>query len=252
MQQKLTFIGHSTILIDIKGFKIITDPIFSKWVYGIPRAKKVNVDIDELKDDISLILISHAHKDHLNKKSLNNFNKDTPIASHSDNKKYIKKCKFTNILEFAFWESKLFSNDRIKITSVPAYHKKTLPWGPIGTSGGFIIESSDKTIYFAGDTAFDVELFQMIRSKFDIDILLMPIGAYSPRWMLRNEHTNPDEALETMNLLNAKKMIPIHWGSYMFALDTPKKPIKILKKRITGTNLERKVTILKNGESILF
>lgn len=250
MRQEITFIGHSTILIDIQGFRIITDPIFSRWVYGIPRLKKVNIDIDNIKSNIDLILISHAHKDHLNKKSLNHFNKDIPIASHADNKKYINKCKFTNILEYAYWESKTFNNEEIKITSVPAYHGKTLPWGPIGTSGGFVIESKDKTIYFAGDTAYDSGLFKKIRSKFEIDVLLMPIGAYSPRWMLRNEHTNPDEALKTMDVLKAKTMIPIHWGSYMFALDTPKQPIRILKKRIEGTNLENKVRILKNGEKI--
>jgi len=250
MRHEITFIGHSTTLIDIDGFKIITDPIFSRWVYLIPRTKKLNVEIEELKNNVDLILISHAHKDHLNKKSLSHFERDIPIASHRDNKKYINKCKFTNILEFIHWESKLFNEEEIRITSVPAYHGKTLPWGPIGTSGGFVIETKNKTIYFAGDTAYDSGLFKKIRSKFDIDVLLMPIGAYSPRWMLRNEHTNPDEALMTMDVLKAKTMIPIHWGSYMFALDTPKQPIRILKKRIAGTNLENKVLILKNGESV--
>lgn len=250
MQHEITFIGHSTVLIDIGGFKIITDPIFSRWVYGMPRTKKLNVEIDELKNKVDLILISHAHKDHLNKNSLSHFNKNIPIASHADNKKYIMKCKFANILEFIHWDSKLFKGEEIRITSVPAYHGKTLPWGPIGTSGGFIIETSEKTIYFAGDTAYDAGLFKKIGSKFDIDVLLMPIGAYSPRWMLRNEHTNPDEALKTMHVLNAKKMIPIHWGSFMFALDTPKQPVRLLKKRIAGTNLENRVHILKNGESV--
>lgn len=252
MQQKLTFIGHSTIMLDIEDFRIMTDPLFSKWIYGIPRVKKVNIEMNEITEKIDLILISHAHKDHLNKKSLEYFDKNVPIASHSANHRYISKYKFTNIIKYDYWETKTFYNDKIKITSVPAYHGKTLPWGPTGKSGGFIIEAMQKTIYFAGDTAYDAQLFKKIRTKFDIDVLLMPIGAYSPRWILKSEHTNPDEALKTMNILRAKIMIPIHWGSFMFALDTPKRPIKILKKRIEGTNLENKIKILKNGESIEF
>lgn len=252
MQNKLTFVGHSTVLLDFDGYKIITDPVFSRWVYGVPRFRKAKIDAPFTQNGADLILISHAHKDHLNGKSLNKFSKNIPIGSHTDNKKYLKKCKFKNIFEFLFWESQTFNEGKITITSVPAFHGKTLPWGPIGTSGGFIIQYGQKTIYFAGDTAYDENLFEDIGKRFEIDILLMPVGAYSPRWMLRSEHTNPDEAIKTMSILKAKKMIPIHWGSFMFALDTPSKPIKVLKKRIAGTNMENRVHVLKNGECIYF
>ncbi len=252
MNNYLTFIGHSTLLINLNGFKILTDPVFSKWVHGVPRFKKARINIEDVKDNTDLILISHAHKDHLNKKTLNKFSKEIPIATHHNNVKYLKNCNFTNVVKFSHWETKNFYNESIKITSVPAYHRKTLPWGPIGTSGGFVIESSKHNIYFAGDTAFEEKLFRDIAAKFRIDILLMPVGAYSPRWMLKYEHTNPEEALETMRILEAKKMIPIHWGSFMFALDTPKRPINVLKKLIAGTDLESRVEILKNGQTIHF
>lgn len=250
MKINLTFIGHSTVLIDLNGFKIITDPVFSRWVYCVPRVKNARFDITKIQENTDLILISHAHKDHLNGNSLKNFSKNIPIGSHKNNKKYIKKFNFNEILEFTFWKSMLFDNNNVRITSVPATHGKTIPWGPIGTSGGFIIEGLRKTIYFAGDTAFDKDLFEEISRKFKINILLMPIGSYSPRWMLKGEHTNPDEAIATMNILNAEKMIPIHWGSFMFALDTPSKPIKVLKKKAYEMNLTNKIHILNNGESL--
>ncbi|MFZ2970846.1 MAG: MBL fold metallo-hydrolase [Minisyncoccia bacterium] len=252
MNNYLTFIGHSTLLINLNGFNILTDPVFSKWVHGVPRFKKARINVEDIKDNTDLILISHAHKDHLNRKTLKKFSKEIPIASHRNNLKYLKKCNFDNMIGFAHWETRDFHDDSIKITSVPAYHRKTLPWGPIGTSGGFVIESPKQNIYFAGDTAFEEQLFRDIANKFQIDILLMPVGAYSPRWMLKYEHTNPEEALEAMRIIGAGKMIPIHWGSFMFALDTPKRPINVLKKLIIGTDLESKVQILKNGQTIYF
>jgi len=248
----ITFIGHSTLLIDIDGFTILTDPILTRWVYGIPRFKKASYDIEQLNKITDLILISHAHKDHLNKKTLKKISREIPIATHKNNRKYVEKCEFDNIIEFKYWQKKEFANGRIKITCVPASHAKTLPWGPIGTSGGFVIESPKLNIYFAGDTSFSKELLYEINVKFKINIMLMPVGSYSPRWMLKNEHTNPQEALKAFEILGADKMIPIHWGSFMLAFDTPKKSVKILKKMIKGTKLEEKVVVLKNGESLSF
>jgi len=252
-ENSITFIGHSTLLIDMYGFRILTDPILTNWVYGVPRFKKAGIKTDMLRSmHIDLILISHAHNDHLNKKTLKKIQQKVPIATYVNNKKYVKKCGFENVIEFDYWQSKKFLKGKIEITSVPASHTKTLPWGPVGTSGGFVIKSSRKTIYFAGDTSFSKNIFERISQRFKIDILLMPIGSYSPRWMLRNEHTNPEEAIKAFETIGARKMIPIHWGSFMLALDTPKKSIKILKKKIKGTYLEKKVVILKNGETFYF
>ncbi len=248
MDNSITFIGHSTLLIDIDDFAILTDPIFSNSVYWIPRVKKIGMSLEETRNKTDLILISHAHKDHLNQKTLKSFSNSIPIATHTNNIKYIKQINKENIFEFKYWESAYFKNDAIKITSVPADHSKTLPWGPIGTCGGFVIESQNHTIYFAGDTSFAKDIFEEIASKFNIDILLMPVGSYSPRWLLKGEHANPDEALKALDLLGAKKMIPIHWGSFMFAFDTPDKPIKVLKKKIIDTKHENRVVILKNGQ----
>lgn len=248
----ITFVGHSTLLIDIKGVKILTDPILAKWVYGIPRFRKAAISIDDINNKTDLILISHAHNDHLNFKTLKRISRKIPIVTHINNRKYIEKCKFDSIIELDYWKKKKFPAMGITITMVPASHAKTLPWGPIGTPGGFIIESFEKNIYFAGDTSFSESIFKKIAQKFKIDILLMPIGSYLPRWMLRSEHTDPKEALEVLGIIGAKKMIPIHWGSFMLAFDTPKKSVKVLKKKIKGTDLEDKVEILENGETFYF
>lgn len=248
----ITFIGHSTLLIDIDGFRILTDPILTRWVYFIPRLARIKFNANHLSDKVDLILISHTHHDHLNRRTLKKFNSKTILATHSNNKKYLGKCKFDNIIELEHWQKKEFSDGKVAITSVPASHSKTLPWGPQGTASGFIIESLKQNIYFAGDTSFSKKIFRKIAKKFKINTLLMPIGAYSPRWMLKSEHTDPKEAIETLKIIKAKVMIPIHWGSFMLALDTPKKPIKILKEKIKDTELEKKIVILKNGESFYF
>jgi len=251
-KNSITFIGHSTVLIDIEGFKILTDPILARWVYCVPRFKKAAIGIGDINSGADLILVSHAHSDHLNKKTLKKISRKIPVITHANNRKYIEKCEFDSIIELDYWQKKEFRSGGVKITLIPASHAKTLPWGPIGSSAGFVIESSEKKIYFAGDTSFSENIFREVARKFKIDILLMPVGSYSPRWLLKNEHTNPEEAIEALKIIGAEKMIPIHWGSFMLALDTPKKSIKVLSKKIKGTDLENKIEILKNGEVFYF
>jgi L-ascorbate metabolism protein UlaG (beta-lactamase superfamily) len=249
----ITFVGHSTLFINIKGFKILTDPIWARWFFLIPRIRKAGIDIRILEDEVDLILISHAHSDHLNKKTLKKMPCETQVATHTKNRRYVEKSKLYNISGFDYWQKKEFSNGNVKITLVPASHSKTCPWSPLGKPGGFVIESSECNIYFAGDTSFDENIFKEVAKKFKIDFLLMPIGSYSPRWLLKNQHTSPEEALKALEIIGAKKMIPIHWGSFLLSFyETPQTPIKNLKRRIAGTSLEDKVMILKNGETFSF
>lgn len=251
----ITFIGHSTLLISINGFKILTDPILTRWVYGVPRFKKAKFDVNDLFDT-DLILISHNHSDHLNKKTLRRISRKIsrkiPVATHIGNAKYVRECGLDNTIVLDYWQQKEFSKANVKITLVPASHSKTLPWKTKGASAGFIIESSRKNIYFAGDTAFSKDIFSQIAKKFRIDILLMPVGSYSPRWLLGSEHTSPQEAIEVLEIVGAEKMIPIHWGSFMLALDTPRKPIKVLKKETERAGVRDKIVILENGETFCF
>lgn len=251
MQNSIKFIGHSTILINICGIKILTDPNLARFVFGMPRLKKLKTNVSELNQS-DLILISHSHRDHLNKPTLKKISKKIPIAIHDENKKYLEEYDFTNIIGFEYWQTRVFFDKKIKITFVPAKHKRTLPLNPKGKAGGYIIETNKTNIYFAGDTAFDKDLFSQIARKFNIGILFMPVGAYYPRWLLKNIHTDPEEALRAMEIVGAEKMIPIHWGSFMMSLDTPDKAICVLKKKIKGTSFEKKVLILKNGETHYF
>jgi L-ascorbate metabolism protein UlaG (beta-lactamase superfamily) len=251
VQNYITFIGHSTLLINIGDFKILTDPNLAKFAFGVPRFGKPKASADDLNRS-DLILISHPHKDHLNKPTLKKISKKIPIAIHRENKKHLKKYDFSDVIEFGYWESREFLGKAIKITMVPARHKRTLPFNPQGMAAGFVIESAGKNIYFAGDTAFAEDIFLTIAEKFKIDILLMPIGAYSPHWLLKKAHTNPGEAIRAMEIIGAEKMIPIHWGSFMMSLDTPDKSIRVLKKKIKGTVFEDKILVLQNGETFYF
>lgn len=251
MQNSIKFIGHSTVLIDICGVKILTDPNLARFVFGVPRLEKLKASIDDLNQS-DIILISHPHRDHLNRSTLRKISKKIPIAIHDDNRKHLERCEFINIIGFDYWQTRVFFDNKIKITFVPAKHKRTLPFNPKGKAGGFVIETSETNIYFAGDTAFDKDIFSEIAEKFKIGILLMPIGAYYPRWILKNIHSSPEEALHAMEIIGAEKMIPIHWGSFMMSLDTPNESAEVLKEKIRGTSFEKKVLILKNGETHYF
>ena len=247
-----TFIGHSTLLLDMGGFKILTDPILERWVYFIPRIRGAKMKIGDINENVELILVSHPHSDHLNKKTMKKISPSIPVATHTSNRKYVEKCEFDKIIVFDYWEKKEFSSANLAVTLIPASHAKTSPWGPLGASGGFVIESARKNIYFAGDTSFSKDIFEEIGKRFKIDIAFLPVGSYLPRLMLKNEHMSPQEAIEAFRIIGAETMIPIHWGSFMLAFDTPGKSIKVLKKKIRETDLENKVVILKNGESFYF
>lgn len=251
MQNSIKFIGHSTVLIDICGVKILTDPNLARFVFGMPRLKMINTDIDDL-NQADIILISHPHRDHLNHSTLRKISKKIPIAIHNESKKHLEEHKFKKIIGFEYWQERVFFDKKVKLTFVPAKHKRTLLLNPKGKSGGFVIETSETNIYFAGDTAFDKDIFSQIAEKFKIGIVLMPIGAYYPRWILKNIHTDPEEALRAMEIIGAEKMIPIHWGSFMMSLDTPNESAEVLKEKIKETPFEKKVLILKNGETHYF
>lgn len=106
---------------------------------------------------------------------------------------------------------------------------------------------ADKTVYFAGDTGL-FDGFEEIGNRFQIDVALLPIGAYRPRWLTKDHHLSPDDALKAFEMLGAKQMIPIHWGSFKMALDGIDESKKALLELIENSSLKEKIHILENGE----
>lgn len=222
---KITYINHATVLIQVAGFNILTDPIWSKraspsqWV-GPKRIHAPGIKFEDLPN-IDLVLISHDHFDHLDlptvKKLEQRFKSHFMVGLKMG--KYLEKIeKNIHCTELDWWDTHQLNNesDEIKVHYVPAQHwsARSLFAQNQTLWGGFVIESKAGNIYFAGDTAFG-QHFEAIKKAFSsFKACLLPIGAYEPRWFMKHSHIDPEEAVQAFKILSPERAIAIHFDCF--------------------------------------
>ncbi|HDP81170.1 MAG TPA: hypothetical protein ENN21_10060, partial [Spirochaetes bacterium] len=200
---RLTYVNHSTFLIQTRGLNILTDPVWSYRVSpfsfaGPRRHRSPGVTFENLPP-IDIVLISHNHYDHMDMPTLKKLNKKfrPKIYTGLGCSHYLKRNGIDGAVEMDWWDSARF-NDETVITFLPARH-----FSQRGTSdrnktlwGGFAVTTPEGPIYFAGDTGM-TKYFAEIRKKIGSPRLaLLPIGAYKPRWFMKPAHTSPDDAVD--------------------------------------------------------
>ncbi len=252
----IVWLGHSSFVISVNGVLLLTDPAF----FNLPNTKRrvaLPCDIDSLRN-IDYLLISHDHRDHFDKKSV-----ETVIQNNPDIKALIslggsrlfKGKKLSGIkLQEAGWYQEYRIAEEIRIVFLPAKH-----WGRRGLNdfnqtlwGSFLIIAGETKIFFAGDTAYDEQMFKEIRRLFgDIDICLLPIGAYSPAFFMQKEHANPEEALQAFADLNGKRFIPMHYGTYDLSDEPLGEPIARLRRAAIEKGIETQIKELSVGEKFI-
>ena len=241
--ERLTWIGHATYLLQIGGKNILIDPNWAMWHGIFKRVRQPGLRLQDLPK-IDLILVSHAHQDHLHLKSLEKIADAQPILLPQGCSPIVRRLPLRPI-EMAWWDS--IELDGLKITFTPAKH-----WGARYLHdvhrgfGGFIIESSERTVYHCGDSAaFDG--FKEIGQRFDIDLALMPIGAYdAPSG--REVHMNPEEAIDAFLVLGAKLMTPMHYGSFPLGGEPMHEPLERLISYAGGLGVSHRVQVLDEGD----
>jgi len=247
-ENQLIWLGHASFLIRFEGVNLITDPIF----FDIPTTKRevdLPCEIDQIKN-IDYLLLSHDHRDHFDIKSLKKLIENNPkidaLIPLGMNKVLKKnKLKINKTQEAGWYQSYQINND-FKIVFLPASH-----WGRRGLFdfnktlwGGFLLIGKTKKIYFSGDTAYDDTLFKEIHNEFgDIDVCLLPIGAYSPSFIMKQSHTTPEEAYQIFNDLHGKTFIPMHYGTYDLSDEPLGEPIKRLKVCFKNDNRLHRVDV---------
>ncbi|MBS4179291.1 MBL fold metallo-hydrolase [Bacillus sp. FJAT-49731] len=245
----ITWIGHSTFLIQLNGMNILTDPVWANRLGTDIRLTSPGLAIHALPP-IDLVLISHSHYDHLHYSSIKKLKGNPSFFVPIGLGNWFKKKGFSKVVECNWWEEHQLNG--LNIAFVPAQHwtKRTLTDTNRSHWGGWILESSDKnTIYFAGDSGY-FRGFREIGNRFAIDYCLMPIGAYEPEWFMADQHVNPEEAVKAFLDTGAGIMIPMHYGAYRLADDTPKEALNRLmaewkKQELSMENLK----IMKLGET---
>lgn len=253
MPNSITLINHATVLIRLGSVNLLTDPVYSRTVsFILPRLQKPGIPFEVLPL-IHTVLVSHNHYDHLNLKTLRRIRKTfSPAAVFPGGvAKYGKKTGFTTIAELGWGES--VTRDGIRITCVPAKHfsGRTLWDRNRSLYCGYVIESGDRAVYFAGDSGY-APLFRSLGEQFRIDVALLPIGAYRPRQWFREIHMDPAEAVQAFIDLRAKHLVPIHWGTFKISDEPMSEPPRLLLQEAQANGILNKVHIVRNGETFSF
>jgi L-ascorbate metabolism protein UlaG (beta-lactamase superfamily) len=253
----ITWIGHSTLLIQIDGMNILTDPIWSDrcspvQFAGPKRHVPPGVKLEDLPP-IDAVIISHNHYDHLDRLTVQYFGDNVLFFVPLGIGNFLEDLGITNYEELDWWDEINFNG--LKIACVPAQHfsnrgmfdrNKTL-WC------GWVVQGKTESIYFAGDTGY-FPGFKKIGEKFGpISVAAIPIGAYLPRWFMSPVHVSPQEAVQAYLDLNADYFVPIHWGTFELADEPLDNPPKVLKQEIINRELvKEKFVILQHGETRIF
>jgi len=245
----ITWIGHSTFLIQCGGLNIITDPVRASYMANERRLTAPGILLKDLPA-IDIVLISHSHYDHLHIPSIRGL-KGNPILFVPEGLKSFMNLKgFTRVEEYVWWSGQL--HNEIEFTFVPAQHwtRRTL-WDMNASHwGGWVIKCQDLSIYFAGDSAY-FRGFKQIGEKFPwIDYAILPIGCYEPEWFMSLQHTTPEEAVQAYIDLGARYFIPMHFSSFRLADDTPKEALDRLHTTWVNNGLEPSSLLVgKHGET---
>ena len=230
VEDYIAWIGHATFLIKLGNTTIITDPVFSKnagpLIFGPDRFTEPALNLDEIpKTD--LFLLTHNHYDHLDKSTIRRFPfKDAKVLLPLKLGKYFKP-RFKDINEMD-WYDVIKINDDLKVTFLPAVHwsKRSLTDTNKTLWGNFLIEYKGKKILFACDTGYG-DIYKALGKKYGpIDITMINIGAYNFKPMFDKSiyHTTPEEALNVAQDLKSKKVIGMHWGTFVLSLEPIMEP----------------------------
>lgn len=230
----ITWINHATFLIEYQGLSILTDPVYSKRVspfsfVGPTRVRRPGLAFNNLPK-IDLIMISHNHYDHLDIETLKRISKrDKPfIMVPLGDQKLLADQGIEDVKEYDWYQT--YKLGSITATFLPSQH-----WSARGVFdkrkslwGSYMISSPTKNIYFGGDTGYGKH-FKIIGEKFpNIDMALLPIGAYEPRWFMRKHHMNPDDAVMAHTDLGTRKSIGMHFGTFQLTNEGINDPVKDL------------------------
>lgn len=246
---RVTFINHSTTLLQFDGVNILTDPVWSKRVSPFPfagprRHRPPGIRFDDLPP-IDRVLVSHNHYDHCDVASLRRLQeRDAPrIVVPLGNAALLAPHGIRNAIELDWWQS------ADEITAVPARHFSSRGLSDRNRNlwCGFVIASQSGNIYFAGDTGWGTH-FQEIGDRFaPIRLALLPIGSYLPRWFMQPVHIDPQQAVDAHFALRAETSIAIHFGTFALGDDGQEEPVWELKEAISRKGNPR-FWILNHGE----
>ncbi len=256
-QSAITWIGHSTLLIQTEGLNILTDPIWSERCSpvsfaGPKRYVAPGVEFNHLPP-IDVVVISHNHYDHLDKNVIKKLADQSIYLVPLGVGKQMQKWGIKRFKELDWWDSTMVNGMDFVCTPAQHFSGRTAFARNKSLWCSWVLRGKSNNLYFAGDSGY-FSGFQIIGEQYGpFDIAAIPIGAYLPRWFMAPVHVDPQQAVHVFLDVKAKVFIPIHWGTFDLAdepLDAPPKEllVEINERKLEPANF----WILKHGETRLF
>jgi len=245
------WIGHTTVLIRVNGFTILTDPVFSERIgiglgpvtVGMKRLVHPAAELSTLPTP-DLILLSHAHMDHFDKPTLRKLeNPATTVVTAASTSDLLRVKRYKAIHELRWDESCQVGPVRVRAFEVKHWGARTQTDLHRGYNG-YLIEADRHRIVFGGDTAY-TELFRKVRSSKPVDLAIMPIGAYDP-WI--HAHCNPEQALAMANHVGAEFILPVHHQTFKLSSEPYHEPIERLM--LAAGSAEDRVLVRGIGDEL--
>jgi L-ascorbate metabolism protein UlaG (beta-lactamase superfamily) len=258
---RVTMIGHATLLIQMAGLNLLTDPVWSDRASplafaGPRRVTPPGVRMEDLPP-IDAILLSHNHYDHLDIATLKALHERhrplivTPLGNDAIVRRHIPDARITA----GDWGAEFQIRPDAQVHIVPATH-----WSSRGIRdrrmalwGGFMVRARGRLVYFAGDTGYGTgRIFRAMRERFGpTDLALIPIGAYDPRWFMAAQHTDPEEAIRIMRDLDARAAVGIHWGTFKLTDEPRDDPAERLATGLAAAGIEAKAFVAMQPADVL-
>jgi len=254
-QVTLAWIGHATVLINFFGIKILTDPVFFPrigirlpgFTIGPKRLVAPALQFRQLPN-IDLILLSHAHFDHLDLRTLRCFGESTTVITARATRDLLRHTRFGDVIELNWGEAKTFTTTagEVNIRALPVNH-----WGARKRRdsyrgyNGYLLKRKERRIIFTGDTAM-TNRFAEIRRHGAIDVAITSIGAYNP-WI--QSHCSPEQAVEMANAAGAHFIVPVHHQTFRLSLEPFREPIQRFEAALQKT--PERIALREIGETFV-
>jgi L-ascorbate metabolism protein UlaG (beta-lactamase superfamily) len=252
---RATWLGHSTVLIEIDGLRVITDPIWGKRaspssLAGPKRFQPVPVSLREMPP-VDLVAISHDHYDHLDYPTIRELARtDVPFVTSLGVGAHLEYwgVRPERIVELDWWESHQVPNSGLTVTAAPSQHfsgrglnnRNSTLWSSL------VIRSPRHAVFFSGDTGLTAE-HQLIRERLGpFDLVMLEVGGLHPSW--GDMHLGPQNALKALALLGGGPFLPIHWGTFSLAMHAWDQPAEVLLER--GAAAGARLVMPRLGEPV--
>lgn len=249
----IVWLGHASFYIQVKGVRILIDPVFGNLTPIIPRLAALPCAPEDFIN-INYVLLSHAHRDHADKSSLRKVFAQNPnaalLTSLNTGKLVSGWVNGLKYQEAGWYQQYNLLEQNLRITFLPTQHWSNRYMTDINRTlyGSFMIEADGLNIFFNGDSGYCSYPKQIAELFLHIDIAMVGIGAYHPPLMMKDVHTNPEEAVQIFNDLRAKTLIPMHYGTFDLADEPLGEPLRWIKQLEKDRKINGTLLALQPGE----